>query len=228
MTHHPLSNLLRALMVTTVLAALTTPTVAFAEGSAGGQAADAFERYAAAHPYGANSVTPTADVFERYAAAHTQPALTDRRSPDTRDVADVSQITTLANETTATRRQTLTRHNRQRNPRQQRPSDPGHDSHPPRPARQLRLGRRRHRRNRRRPHPRTAGRLNAAPTATTSPPPTCPHHIAPTVATGRAGRVSTRPAHPRSWTGSSTRSSSSTRDRRHRRHILGRRGPQLR
>ena len=40
-----------------------------------------------------HSVNPAADVFERFAAAHTHPALSDRRSPDTRDVADVRQIT---------------------------------------------------------------------------------------------------------------------------------------
>ena len=104
-------------------------------------------------------------------------------------------------QTAHTRRQTLARHDRHRNGRQNRPCGRGHSSNGPRPTRQLRLGRCRHRRNRRSPHSRTAGRPNAASTATTSPPPTRPDDITPVVATGRAGRVSTRPAHSWSWTG---------------------------
>ena len=97
--------------------------------------------------------------------------------------------------TAHTRRQTLARYDRHRNGWQNRPCGRSHSSNGPRPTRQLRLGRCRHRRNRRSPHPRNAGRLTAATTATTSPPPTCPDDITPVVATGRAGRVSTRPAH---------------------------------
>ena len=114
-------------------------------------------------------------------------------------------------QTTHTLRQTLARYDRHRNGQQNRPCGRDHSSNGHRPTRQLRLGRRRHRRSRRNPHPRNAGRLTAAPTATTAPPPTSPDDITPIVATGRAGRVSTRPAHRGSWTTSSTMRRSTSR-----------------
>jgi hypothetical protein len=92
--HH--SKLLQALTIAAVFAALTTTTAALAGTRASGHATpDSFERYASAHPYGSGvaSVNSTPDVFERYAVAHALTAFTDRRSPDTRSIADARQLT---------------------------------------------------------------------------------------------------------------------------------------
>ena len=96
MTHVHHSKLLQALMTAAVFAALTTTTVALAGTRASGHATpDSFERYASAHPYGSGvaSVNSTPDAFERYAVAHALTAFTDRRSPDTRSIADARQLT---------------------------------------------------------------------------------------------------------------------------------------
>ena len=195
-THVHHSKLWQSLTIAAVFAALTATTVALAGTRASEHATpDSFERYASAHPYGRSvtSVNSTPDAFERYAVAHAPSALTDRRSPDTRSVADARQLT-LADKRSPDTIDTATGSRTALAVAIIRPTGP-------RPTRQLRLGRCRHRRNRRSPHSRNAGRLTVAPTATTSPPPTCPDDITPVVATGRAGRVSTRPAHSGSWTG---------------------------
>jgi len=95
-THVHHSKLLQALMIAAVFAALTATTVAFAGTQAREYAPpDSFERYASAHPYGKGvvSVPSTPGALERYAVAHAQTASTDRRSPDTRSVAEATQLT---------------------------------------------------------------------------------------------------------------------------------------
>jgi len=95
-THVHQSKLLQALIIAAVFSALTTTAVALAGTRASEHATpDSFERYASAHPYGSSvaSVNSTPDAFERYAVAHAQTAFTDRRSPDTRSIADARQLT---------------------------------------------------------------------------------------------------------------------------------------
>jgi hypothetical protein len=77
------------LLLAAASAAFAAPALA-AAGSSTTPAADAFERYASAHPFGHNITnTPQpADAFERYAATHAAAPLTDQRSPDTRDIAE--------------------------------------------------------------------------------------------------------------------------------------------
>ena len=112
MTHVHLSKVLQALTIAAALAALTATTVALAGTTRASKNAtpDWFQRYASAHPYGKSitSDNSTPDWFERYASAHpygksitsinstlahTPTALTDLRSPDTRNVADTKQPT---------------------------------------------------------------------------------------------------------------------------------------
>lgn len=77
------------LLLAATSAALAAPALA-AAGSSAAPAADAFERYASAHPFGHNVTNrpQPPDAFERYAATHAVAPLTDNRSPDTRDIAD--------------------------------------------------------------------------------------------------------------------------------------------
>ena len=199
MTHVHHSKLLQALIIAAVFAALTTTTVALAGTRASEHATpDSFERYASAHPYGSSvtSVNSTPDAFERYAVAHAQTALTDRRSPDTRSIADARQLTLsdkrspdTIDTATGSRTALVAAVTPPTNIGQQGNFDWG-DAGIGATAAVLILGH--------------AGRPTAAPTATTSPPPTSPDDITPVVATGRAGRVSTRPAHPWQWTTSSS------------------------
>jgi len=57
---------------------------------------DAFERYAAAHPYGQGVIdtSKAPDVFDRYVKSHSQGStvVLDGRSPDTRDAAYVTHL----------------------------------------------------------------------------------------------------------------------------------------
>src|SRR5262249_3266559 len=57
---------------------------------------DAFERYAAAHPYGQGVIdtSQAPDVFDRYVKSHSQGStvVLDGRSPDTRDAAYTAQL----------------------------------------------------------------------------------------------------------------------------------------
>jgi hypothetical protein len=109
-----------ALALATVVAALVIPAVASARAT--GAMPDAFERYAAAHPYGqivvrtidgrsadtldaapneqAGANSPTPDAFERYAAAHPYGQIVvrtiDGRSADTLDaVHDATQASLI-------------------------------------------------------------------------------------------------------------------------------------
>ena len=105
MTPLNLFRLTQALVLAAIVAALAAPSIALANSYPGKPAPDWFERYAAAHPYGAGVLdsTEAPDVFERYAAAHpygkgvvdttqAQAVLTDGRSPDTLDAAAASQL----------------------------------------------------------------------------------------------------------------------------------------
>jgi hypothetical protein len=58
------------------------------------RAPDVLERYAAAHPFGSGviDVAQAPDAIERYAVRNGSPVLLDRRSPDTRDVAETAQV----------------------------------------------------------------------------------------------------------------------------------------
>jgi hypothetical protein len=102
----------QALVVSALLALFVVPALAL--GATGAPAADSFERYAAAHPFGNGTPAPALDAIERYAAAHpfgvgtpAAPApdaferyvgshqtvpLTDGRSPDTRDAAEAARL----------------------------------------------------------------------------------------------------------------------------------------
>jgi hypothetical protein len=106
MTPLNLSKLTQALVLAAIAAALAAPTLALGGSTPAKPAPDVFERYAAAHPYGAGTpwATQAPDVFERYAAAHpygagvlgsTQALTVDGRSPDTLDAAQATQLQTI-------------------------------------------------------------------------------------------------------------------------------------
>jgi len=94
MTTSYLSRALQALALAVALAILAAPAAALAGSDSGTRAPDWFERYAAAHPFGDGvaDFTQAPDVFERYAASHATALLTDGRSPDTREAANVRRV----------------------------------------------------------------------------------------------------------------------------------------
>jgi len=62
--------------------------------------ADAFERFAQAHPYGSSGATATPDAFERYVAAHSKglvnlPIPDVGRPPDVADAAQAARTVVL-------------------------------------------------------------------------------------------------------------------------------------
>jgi hypothetical protein len=89
-----LTRLAQTMALAATAAALAAPTVALANSAGDTPAPDSFERYAAAHPFGhgAAASNPAPDAFERYAATHLTIALSEGRSPDTRDAAQAAQI----------------------------------------------------------------------------------------------------------------------------------------
>jgi len=88
-------RLVQAAMLAAIVAVFVGPNSAFGKPMPRA-VPDAFERYAAAHPYGQGVIdtSQAPDVFERYVKSHgsTSAVVLDGRSPDTRDAAYNTQF----------------------------------------------------------------------------------------------------------------------------------------
>ena len=92
-------RLVQAAMLAALVAVFVGPNSAFGKPMPPA-VPDAFERYAAAHPYGQGVIdtSQAPDVFERYVKSHgsTSTVVLDGRSPDTRDAAYNTQFQVIA------------------------------------------------------------------------------------------------------------------------------------